>query len=291
MKLDPTRHLRGTNFASKKIEISKFSHFHWLFRRFFPEIVWSQKNIFFEIWNFENQFSSWKINIFCSDFFCEQGMVMYCTKMASTGDIEQFTPPLQFQRDSKNVEIASWGSRNWLTISTIYNFNGRAKRASGKHGDNFNGFAISTFINLQEWHNFNGIQFQHAREARQRKNSIQFQRCNNFYFFGNDISLQFLRAQNFYFSYFTNWLQFQRNTISTGARSAPTKNNLQFQRCNNFYVLGDDISLQFLRAKNFYFLYFQIDDNFNEVQNFNFRSTWHTLTIAERKGLLRNAKG
>ena len=141
---------------------------------------------------------------------------------------------------------------------------------------NFNECTISTISLCLSAYNFNEIKFQHAREARQRKNSIQFQRCNNFYFFGNDISLQFLRAQNFYFLYFTNWLQFQRNTISTGARSAPTKNNLQFQRCNNFYVLGNDISLQFLRVKNFYFLYFQNDDNFNEVQNFNFRSTWHT---------------
>ena len=58
---------------------------------------------------------------------------------------------------------------------------------------------ISTFDIIRMYENSNGIQFQRAREARPRKNTMQFQRCTNFYVLGDDISLQFLRVKNFYF--------------------------------------------------------------------------------------------
>ena len=86
-----------------------------------------------------------------------------------------------------------------MIILTIYNFDGRAKRASEKIAYNFNGATISIFWEMTFYNNFNiltismfdifwmydnfnVLQFQQAREARQRKNSIQFQHCNNFYF-------------------------------------------------------------------------------------------------------------
>ena len=54
---------------SENIKILKFSFFHRFFRRFFFIKMLISKSIFLEIWNFENTFSSWKINIFSSDFF------------------------------------------------------------------------------------------------------------------------------------------------------------------------------------------------------------------------------
>ena len=45
--------------------------------------------------------------------------------------------------------------------------------------------------------NFNVLQFQRAREARQRKKYIQFQRRNNFDVLGSDILQQFRRVNNF----------------------------------------------------------------------------------------------
>ena len=76
----------------------------------------------------------------------------------------------------------------------------------------------------------------------------------NFYVLRISTSYIFQIDDNF------NRIQFQQARVAR-----PRKNKLQFQRCNNFYILGDDISLQFLHAKNFYFLYFQIDGNFNDV--------------------------
>ena len=114
-----------------------------------------------------------------------------------------------------------------------------------------------------ECHNFNGIQFQHAREARQRKNSIQFQRCNKFYFLKIIFRYNFsvLRISTFYISKMMKIST--KCKISTFARpdirargSRQRKDSIQFQRCNNFYFFGNDISLQFLRAQNFYFSYF-----------------------------------
>ena len=49
-----------------------------------PDFLLSQKIFPPEIWNFENQISSCKINIFCSDLFCEQGMVVFYPITAPT---------------------------------------------------------------------------------------------------------------------------------------------------------------------------------------------------------------
>ena len=64
----------------EKIEISKNNQFYWLFWRFFSPKFLISKNIFFEIWNFENQFSSRKIIIFLPDFFSSQGMIILLSK-------------------------------------------------------------------------------------------------------------------------------------------------------------------------------------------------------------------
>ena len=48
--------------------------------------------------------------------------------------------------------------------------------------NNFNGLAISTFYISLEYDNFYVIQFQRARAARARKNTLQFQQTYNFYF-------------------------------------------------------------------------------------------------------------
>ena len=69
MKLDPTRHLRGTNFASKKIEISKFSNFHWLcFEDFFRKLF-DLKKYFFRDLKFWKLIVVMKINIVLLRFF------------------------------------------------------------------------------------------------------------------------------------------------------------------------------------------------------------------------------
>ena len=141
----------------------------------------------------------------------------HCPLLVSgSGDIEQFRPPLQFQRNVINVEIVFSEASFLLSISTLYNFNGRAQRAREKIRYNFNRFAISTFsifakcdnfnvvtistfwkpwfhsnfngltistfyISL-EYNNFDVIQFQRARAARRTKNTLQFQQTYNFYF-------------------------------------------------------------------------------------------------------------
>ena len=133
-----------------------------------------------------------------------------------TGDIEQFSPPLQFQHNVINVEIVFSEASFWLSISTLYNFNGRAQRAREKirynfdryaistfsifakydnfnvvtistfwkpwFHTNFNGLAISTFYISLEYNNFDVVQFQRPRAARPRKNTLQFQQTYNFYF-------------------------------------------------------------------------------------------------------------
>ena len=103
-----------------------------------------------------------------------------------TGDIEQFTPPLQFPRFVIFVEIAFSEIWSLLAISTFCNFNRRAERAGEKMLCNFNVFAISTFpksLERSNFHavaistfsdlhgvcNFYGLQFPHARGARKRK--------------------------------------------------------------------------------------------------------------------------
>ena len=69
----------------EKIEILKCSFFIDFSDVFFPrKIVGLEKYFFeenFQISNFENWFSSWKINIFWSGFFSWQGMVMYLVKI------------------------------------------------------------------------------------------------------------------------------------------------------------------------------------------------------------------
>ena len=125
-------------------------------------------------------------------------------------------PPLEFQHNVINVEIVFSEASFWLSISTLYNFNGRAQRAREKMHYNFNRFAISTFSICVKYDNFNVvtistfrkpwfhsnfnelaistfcisleydnfyvIQFQRARAARPRKNTLQFQQTYNFYF-------------------------------------------------------------------------------------------------------------
>ena len=105
--------------------------------------------------------------------------------------IQNNLPPLQFRRRVKNVEIAIFDPSVWATISTIQNFDGRAKRASEKIAHNFNVVTISTFwlvifhnnfdvltISMfdifQMYNNFNVLQFRRAREARSRKNPDNF---------------------------------------------------------------------------------------------------------------------
>ena len=87
--------------------------------------------------------------------------------------------------------------------------------------------------------NFNVLQFQRAREARQRKNSIQFQRRNNFDVLGSDIYSNFdvLTISMFHlFEMYDNFnvLQFRR------AREArQRKNGMQFRRSAISTVLVD----------------------------------------------------
>ena len=76
----------------------------------------------------------------------------------STGDIEQFSPPpLQFQHNVINVEIVFSEASFWLSISTLYNFNGRAQRAREKIRYNFDRHAISTFFVFAKYDNFNVV--------------------------------------------------------------------------------------------------------------------------------------
>ena len=63
---------------------------------------------------------------------------------------------------------------------------------------NFDEFTISTISLCLFAYNFNEVEFQRAREARQRKNNLQFQRPDNFYFLRDNISLQFLHVRNLY---------------------------------------------------------------------------------------------
>ena len=105
----------------------------------------------------------------------------------------------------------------------------------------------------------------------------QFPRPHNFYVFIIHSRAQFLRVYNFYYFVMLVRIQFLQNTISTRARSAPAKNELQFLRCGNFYVYEMQFRHNFYVWAIFTFLAFRMCDNFSAMQFPPKQSTGHAL--------------